>query len=167
MRKVKASRRLGHQKLSEMFIHADRERDRGRTRSAFRISLAAAKAGDAASQLAVGYCYDEGKGVLPNRSAALYWYGRAYRHGDASAANNIGTIWRDRGDSERALSWFRRAVKLGNDESNLEIAKYYLHGKRNPKKAIIHLEKVRRSEMVSEASAEEAKRLLREAEAVK
>jgi len=145
-----------------MFVRADKMSDRGQLRDAFRLFLAAAKAGDKASQLNVGCFYDEGKGVRRNRSAALYWYKRAYRRGDASAANNIGTIWRDENNSQRALSWFRRAVKLGSDDSNLEIAKHYLQNERDLGRAVPYLNKVCRSDRVTEDSAEEAKQLLQE-----
>jgi TPR repeat protein len=146
----------------EMFTRADRMSDRGQLRDAFRLFLAAARAGDKASQLNVGCFYDEGKGVRRNRSAALYWYKRAYRHGDASAAHNIGTIWRGENNPQRALSWFRRAVKLGSDDSNLEIAKHYLQNGRDLNRAILYLNKVCHSNRVTEASAEEAMRLLQE-----
>lgn len=150
------------QKSSEIFVRAERLRDRGHQAEAFRLFLAAAKAGDKASQLNVGCFYDEGIGVRRNRSAALYWYKRAYRRGDASAANNIGTIWRDEKKPRRALYWFRRAVNLGNDDSNLEIAKHYLRVERDPSKAIPYLNKVCRSDRVTETSAEEARKLLKE-----
>jgi TPR repeat protein len=146
--------------LNEMFVRADKLRNRGHLTEAFRLFLAAAKRGDKASQLNVGCFYDEGIGVRRDRSAALYWYGRAYRRGDGSAANNIGTMWRGENKPERALSWFRRAVKLGNADSNLEIAKHYLQDDRDLSKAISCLQKVRQSDRVTTTSAEEAMKLL-------
>ena len=137
--------------------------DRGELRSAFRLFLAAAEAGNVGAQLNVGYCYDTGCGTRRNRAAALYWSKRAYRRGDASAANNIGTIWRDERKWQRALSWFQRAVKLGDDDSNLEIAKYYLQNDRDASSAVPYLRKVSESDRVTEASAEEARRLLKRA----
>ena len=109
----------------------------------------------------VGQFYDLGDGVKPDPNAALYWYGRAYRHGDFSAANNIGCIWRERGNVGRALTWFRRAVKLGDPEANLNIAKIYVDQRRNPKKALGYLHRVRRAKGVTEGSREETKRLLK------
>jgi hypothetical protein len=52
---------------------------------------------------------------------------------------------------------------MGDDEANLEIAKYYLGKENNPRKAIPHLERVYRSNRVTEAGAEEAARLLNQA----
>jgi len=120
--------------------------------------------GETGCQLNVGNYYDDGTGVRRNRKAALYWYKRAYRRGKASAAHNIGIVWRNHKNPKRALDWFKRAVSLGDDESNLEIAKYYLQDELKPAKAIRHLEKVRESNWVSEAGVEEAARLLKQAE---
>jgi TPR repeat protein len=159
-----ASKRSRESKSEELFSRADKMRDRGNLRSAFRLFLAAANAGDTRSQLNVGHCYDTGSGTRRNRSAAVYWYKRAYRRGDANAANNIGTIWRDEKKPHRALSWFQRAVKMGNDDSNLEIAKHYLRNEHDPRKAMPYLKKVFQSDRVTEASAEEARRLMKRIE---
>jgi TPR repeat protein len=144
-----------------LFKRADQHMDRGEYRAAFRLFLAAAGNGDQSSQLNVGYCYDTGKGVRQNVSAALYWYKRAYRRGDSSAAHSIGTVWRDRQKSNRALYWFRRAVKLGNEDSNLEIAKLYLRNSDNQRRALAYLERITPSSQVCEATFEEAQSLLK------
>ena len=73
----------------------------------------------------MGHCFDSGTGTQPNREAALYWCKRAFHGGDANAAHNIGIIWRDEDKAKKALSWFVRVVELGDDSSNLEIAKHY------------------------------------------
>jgi TPR repeat protein len=155
---TKQSRKASNDAL---FRRADQLSDRGEFLSAFRLFLAAAKAGDKGSQLNVGYCYDTGKGVKPNAPAALYWYRRAYRRGDSCAATNIGTIWRDRQNPTRALYWFRRAVQLGDEGASLDIAKLYLQSWHNPRKAIPYLERVSRSQQESEATIEESQRLLK------
>ena len=157
-KKFRTSPRTGN--LSEMFIRADAMWDRGQLRNAFRLFLAAARAGDKASQLNVGYFYDKGIGVSRNDSTALYWYRRAYKRGDASAANNIAIIWRVRGNAKRSLFWFDRAVSLGNDDSNIEIAKHYLDEKNAPARAISFLKSVIKSHRVAESTLGEAKRLL-------
>jgi TPR repeat protein len=154
----KKSRRSDAEKL---FSRADREWDRGKLRSAFRLFLAAAKAGDRAAQTNIGYFYDNGIGIRRDQGAALYWYRRAYRRGDASAANNIATIWRDKNKPQRALAWFRRAVRLGSVGSNLDIAKHYLRNESDSRKAIRYLSKACRSNRVSEADQEEASQLLK------
>ena len=56
---------------------------------------------------------DTGTAVKRNRQQAVYWYKRAYRHGNAAGASNIGTILRDEGKTGQALLWFQRAVDWG------------------------------------------------------
>jgi hypothetical protein len=157
------SRKSRKSDAGELFYRADKEWDRGELQSAFRLFLAAANAGDRAAQTNIGNFYDMGIGRRCNKVSALYWYRRAYRRGDASAANNIATIWRDKHEPQRALAWFRRAVRLGDDSSNLDIAKHYLQNESNLRKAIGYLTKVCQSDRVSEGEEEEAMRLLKAA----
>jgi len=135
------SKRLPQRELDPLFGRADMLLDEGKLASAFRLYLAGATAGDIGMQNVVGYLYDTAKGVHRNRELALYWYRRAYRRGDELAASNIGTVFRDEKKWARALVWFERAVKMGNADANLEIAKICLHtGARA--KAVRHLKKV-------------------------
>lgn len=132
-------------------------------RATFRLMLAAAKLGNSSAQINVGNYYDDGRGVQRNRSAALYWFKRAYRRRDSTAAHNIGCVWRREGKPLRSLYWFSRAVELGDEESNLDIGKHFLHNEKNPRKAIVYFKRVRPTGWVSEAGAEAAARLLKEA----
>jgi len=143
-----------------VFDEAERLWRKGATKAAFNLFLAGAKAGNCSCQLNLGYFYQTGIGVRRNSSNALTWYERAYRQGDTSAANNIGTIWRDRRRPKQALLWFRRAVKLGDDSSNLEIAKIFLKTNGNLRVAARLLGIVLKSSRVSEADTEEAAGLL-------
>lgn len=129
--------------------------------SAIRLYLVAAKNGDSGSQLNLGNLYDAGIGVRRSRESALYWYKRAYRRGSASAANNIGVLLRNDKKPRQALKWFQKAVRLGDVEAHLEIAEHYLRNDGNALKAIFHLEKVCNSNLVTEAGAEKAVRLLK------
>jgi TPR repeat protein len=156
-------RRLPKSKVDDLFIRANKQAEAGKFKAAFRLYLAAAKAGDTSCQINLGNLYDAGSGVRRNRSAAMYWYKRAYRRGDACAAYNIGVMWRNDRNHRRALYWFKRAVRLGDDEANLEIAKHYLQVEHNSLKAIPHLEKVCTANRVTEAGLEEARTLLRRA----
>jgi uncharacterized protein len=162
-RSLRSERKSRTLEAREMFERAYREWKRKNVRVALRLFVAAAEAGDKGAQVNVGYFYDKGIGIRPNRMKALYWYKRAYRRGDAGAANNIGTIWRDQNNMKLALTWFEKAVKLGEDGSNLEIAKYYLRVQHDPEKAIGYLNKVCRSDRVAAVELEEANRLLNQA----
>ena len=120
------AKRYQQSELDSLFRRADKQWEAGNLRSAFRLFLAAAKGGDSGCQSNLGYFYDVGIGVKPNRSLALYWYQRAYRSGAGSAASNIGTVYRDERNFKEALKWFERAVKLADGEANLEIGKNLL-----------------------------------------
>jgi TPR repeat protein len=138
--------------------------DRGELRKAFHLFLAAAKEGDPSSQMNVGVFYSDGLGVKSNDARALSWYRRAYAHGGANAAaaaNNIGILYRDRGNIDRALFWLSRAVSLGNDGSGLEIAKIHLGRGKDIKRGLKYLERLAKSRSVSEATEDEARELLK------
>jgi TPR repeat protein len=157
------SKRSERPHVEELFIRATEEEEIENLRSAFRLCLAAATAGDTSCQLNLGNFYDAGTGVRRNRKSALYWYKRAFRRGEGSAANNIGVLWRNEEKPKRALEWFKKSVRLGNEEANLEIARYYLQGEPNPVKAIRYLKRVLRSNCVTEAGLEEATKSIKQA----
>lgn len=133
----------------------------GHMKRAFKSMLAAANAGVVAAFTPVAQFYDFGDGVKPDEERALYWYGRAYRHGDYSAANNIGCIWRDRGQVARAIHWFKRAESLGDGDASLNIAKVFLEKHGELASALRYLRKTARSVRATEGSREEASLLLR------
>jgi TPR repeat protein len=166
MRLKKSSRAKSKRKsaLDALYTQAYAQYECGNYRSALRLFLSGAKRGDPSAQNMAGYFYDTGVGIRPNRSAALHWYKRAYKHRSRAAASNIGTIYRDEKNLKRALFWFRRAVQLGDVDSNVEIAKLLLLDTRSDvKKAITHL--VRAIEAgpndITEDSREQARRLLK------
>jgi uncharacterized protein len=137
----------------------------GNHRSAFRLMQAAAKRGsDSAAMSNLGYFYDVGIGVKKNRTSAMKWYGKAYKKGNAGAANNIGTVYRAEGKSKRAIYWFTRAVEMGEIDSNLEIARVFLEDLNIPIAAIPYLRRVLDAKPaieVTESSREEASLLLK------
>jgi TPR repeat protein len=116
--------------------------EQGHHRLAFRRFLAAAKRGDASAQLNLGYFYDYGIGVPRRQSVALYWYKRAYGQGKSGAANNAGTIYRDRGEFQTALMWFERALALGDTSANWQIARMYFRQRKDIPRTVLHLKRV-------------------------
>lgn len=147
-----------------LYQRAQEEWKRGRLKSAFRLFLAAAKAGCNPARSTVGCFYDQGIGVKADEDAALHWYRLAYRSGSMLATNNIGVIWRDRGKIRRALLWFERAVRLGDGDANLQIAKIYLDVKPDLRKAVRYLNNACKARFITEGSKDEAKRLLEKIE---
>jgi TPR repeat protein len=131
--------------------------------------LAAAKAGFVPAYSILASFYDQGTGVRANRRAALYWYMRAYRQhdswyagGDSTSANNIGCIWRDKRKPRTAIMWFKRAVRLGDGDANLNIALIYLRNKRDRQKAVRYLQRTIDAKYATDGSIEEARQLLSE-----
>jgi uncharacterized protein len=147
--------------IDDIFNRADNKYEAGEYRSAFRLFMAAAKAGEYGCQINLGNLYCHGLGVKPNRAKALYWYQRAYRQQHGSAANNIGLLYCDEKKFDRALAWFERAAKLQDGDANLEIAKIYLDVKDDKAKAIQYLKQTCKAEYVTEGSEEEAEGLLK------
>ena len=139
---------------------ADAHLEAGRKRLAFETLSRGARQGAAGAALNLGYCYDEGIGTRKDAKEAYRWYAIAYRRGAASGANNVGILLVERGEHDRALRWFRRAVDAGDEDTNLQIAKLHL-ARRRLDKAVPHLEAVLRSNQVCEDTHEQAARLLR------
>jgi TPR repeat protein len=147
-------------RANELYRRGDEAWSKGRSRPAFRLFLAAARAGMKAAFSTVGHFYHNGIGVKANPDAAIDWYRLAYRAGARSVANNIGCILRDRKKFGQAIEWFRRAVQQEDGDANLNIAKIYLH-KGDLLRTRSYLEKTRRSPWATEQSKEEARSLLR------
>ncbi len=156
-------------KAAALYQRADECWTEGKLSDAFKLFLAAAKAGYVPAYRILASFYDEGTGVKANQKAALYWYMRAfrehdswYRRGDSTSANNIGCIWRDKGRPKTAIMWFRRAARLGDGDANLNIAQIYLRNKRDRQKAVRYLQKTIDAKYVTDGSVEEARKLLSE-----
>lgn len=149
-------------KAEALYERAHKEWNRGQIRAAFRHFLAAARAGYVPAFHFVGQFYDYGHGVKFNESAALYWHLRAARHGDSGGANNAGCILRDQNKLGPALQWFRKAVKLGDEDANLNIATIYLHRKRDQRTALRYLKATCNAKNAFESSKEQAQEMIRD-----
>jgi TPR repeat protein len=134
---------------------ASRLADQHRYRQAFRVLLRAARRGDAAVFLNLGYLYDVGQGIRKSKRKALHWHRRALTAGVTTAAHNIGTVYRDRHDVVRAIRWFQRAVDMGHSGSNLELGQLILARLGQPAEALACFRAVGAEE--SDAEVEAAK----------
>ncbi|KFE60878.1 tetratricopeptide repeat protein [Hyalangium minutum] len=146
------------------FSEATRLMARGRIKAAFHRFFEAAKAGDSRAQLNVGYLYDTGHGVARSRTSALAWYRKAVRGGEAAAANNIGTVYRDEGRLRLAVRWFEKSAAMGDKDALLEVARLYAGPLEEPVQARKVLARVRDSKRASAGSRKEAAQLLRKLE---
>jgi TPR repeat protein len=156
-------------KGAALYQRAEESWTKGKLSDAFQLFLAAAKTGFVPADRVLASFYDQGTGVRTNRQAALYWYMRAYlehdslrQRGDSMSANNIGCIWRDRQKPKTAIMWFKRAVRLGDGDANLNIAEIYLRNSRNRQKAVHYLRNTISSPYATDGSIEQAKKLLSE-----
>lgn len=140
---------------SSAFERADRLGDQGRYGDAFRVLLGAARRGDSSVFINLGYAYDLGRGVRKSKDKALHWYRRALAVGESEALHNIGTVYRDRGNTVRAARCFRAAIALGHFGSNLELGQLLLSGLGQPAEALACFRQVGTEE--SEATTEAAK----------
>ena len=92
--------------------------DRGDYAAALSEWRAAANAGDADSQYAVGVLYDEGYGVAPDDAEAARWYRLAAEQNQIDAQFVLGVFY-DEGigvplDDAIAVRWYRRAGGQGH-----------------------------------------------------
>jgi uncharacterized protein len=93
--------------------------DRADYKSALRVWLDAAQAGDAEAQNNVGEIYERGLKDTPNYEAAVIWYQKAADQGNSRAQFNLGTLY-EQGlgvpqDKVRALDLYRKAWGIPAD----------------------------------------------------
>ncbi len=112
---------------------------RANPKAAVRAWLQVAAAGGTSADKSLGYCFDVGFGVRRNIRLAMKWYRRAWRRRDPTAAANIATIYRDRGQPALAVSWWKRAAEAGLPEEAVQVGYGYQYGmgvRRNLSKAV-------------------------------
>ena len=94
--------------------------DRADYKSALKVWLPAAEAGDAEAQTNAGEIFERGLGGQPNYEAALIWYRKAAEQGNTRAQFNLGTLY-EQGlgvakNTLTALNWYRRAWGIDEDD---------------------------------------------------
>ncbi len=134
---------------------ADQLQERGDVRAAFRSLLRAAQRGDRRAYLNLGYAYDVGLGIRKSKRRAVRWYRRAVAAGEAAAAHNIATVYRDRDDVAGTLRWLQRAVELGDSGSNVLMGQLLLSRMGRPDMALACFRAV--SNQACEADVEAAR----------
>ncbi|HLQ13630.1 MAG TPA: caspase family protein [Steroidobacteraceae bacterium] len=100
--------------------------DRADYKSALRIWMQAAEAGDVEAQNNVGEIYERGLGDVPNYAAAAIWYQKAADQHYSRALFNLGTLYEaglgvDQ-DQLKALNLYRQAWGLPADSVMFESA---------------------------------------------
>jgi TPR repeat protein len=147
-----------------LYMKADLLDECRRYTEALPLLWKGAKAGDTSCQILLGnYLSDGRKGIPVDHRRAIYWYKQAYRQGSSTGASNLAMHYRKQGDPDEAYRWYERAVKSGDNEAHLALAKIWLHERENKAKAIRHLKAVFRGDPndVSELGRDEARVMLR------
>lgn len=94
--------------------------DRADYKTALKVWMEAAKAGDAEAQTNVGEIFEKGLGTTPNYEAAALWYKLAAKQGNTRAQFNLGTLYELGSgvplDKVEALNWYRRAWGMAEDD---------------------------------------------------
>lgn len=107
-------------------------RQRGDYAGAIREFTAAAEAGDARAQFALGAMYRNGEGVAPDPAAAANWYRRAAQQGHVDAQYNLGLLYRNgvgvAKDDAIAATWYIQAARQGLAQAQYNLAVMYQIG---------------------------------------
>lgn len=93
--------------------------DRADYKSALKVWMPAAEAGDPEAQTNVGEIFEKGLGDEPNYEAAAHWYQQAAEQGYGRAQFNLGTLYEQGLGVEQntmtALNWYRQAWGIEED----------------------------------------------------
>jgi hypothetical protein len=100
--------------------------DRADYKSALRVWMGSAQAGDPAAMTNVGEIYERGIGGAPNYDAAVIWYKKAADKGFSRAQFNLGTLYEQglgvEKDQLQALNLYRQAWGVPQDNLLFESA---------------------------------------------
>jgi TPR repeat protein len=100
-------------------------------RDAVRL-LHKAASHDPKGAFALGWCYQQERGVKRDLAQAARWYTKAANQGFAAAENNLGFLYNTGGgvpaDHAAALQWYRRAAEDGISDAALSVANLLLTG---------------------------------------
>ena len=100
--------------------------DRADYKTALKVWLPAAEAGDLEAMNHVGEIFEQGLGTEPNYEIALLWYERAAKAGFKAAQVNLATLYETgRGvarDPVTAINWYRKAWGVPEGEQLLSAA---------------------------------------------
>ena len=148
-----------HEDRQPSFSNAWELIDSGKKRAGFEMMLKVAQTGDDSAQQVVGYLYDKGIGTRKSRAKAKFWYRIAARGGSAAAASNLGIMFKKE-SRRRALYWFNKAVRMGLEDTILDIVQFRRPSKRSDREARIQLQRMLRSKDLAPITREQAEALL-------
>lgn len=89
---------------------------------------ASATRGNSEAQSALSTLLSSGGEIAQDFPLAIHWARKAVAQGNASAAFNLGTIYRDLRKPKLAFRWYQRAGAMGDTDAFLQIGLCYLFG---------------------------------------
>lgn len=87
-----------------------------------------AEQGDAEAMYLLGRMYHIGELVEADDEKAMLLYRRANALGYPLAANNIGALYDDIGEPEKAVEWFEQGIRQGDKRAESNLGRFYLNG---------------------------------------
>ena len=95
------------------------EFDRANYKTALKVWMPSAEAGDPEAQTNVGEIYERGLNGEPNYKVAAFWYEKAAKQGNSRAQFNLGTLYEQGLGVEKSklesLNWYRKAWGMSED----------------------------------------------------
>jgi len=101
------------------------EEEKKKEGSLYELFLGEAKAGDVGAMHSVGKILVEGGG---NMKKGLEWLHKAVDGGHTGALSTLGQAYQAQGDDEKALIYFRKAYKKGNENAAWNLGTIYMKG---------------------------------------
>ncbi|MBN0986688.1 tetratricopeptide repeat protein [Amphritea pacifica] len=134
--------------------------EKGMLEEAFDYFLRGAESGDTSCMIWVGVLYGDGVKEDAQNKEEISWYERAWKKGELSAANNLAIVYKNQKNYSDAECWFKKAIRGGDGDANLELAKMLIDVGRENKEIRSYLTATIESNYVTEASIDEAQTLL-------
>ncbi|MDE2422221.1 MAG: sel1 repeat family protein [Gammaproteobacteria bacterium] len=147
----------------DLFIKADEAYEAENFEEAFKIFKMMAESGDHNAFSNLGIMYECGQGTEVNYQRALFWYKKAWRFNEDSAAcSNLADFYRKQENVRAARYWWKKGIARDSGDDALECAKSYLVklNKRNLEISKRLLLIATSSKCISEDDREEAQALL-------
>ncbi|NKB38786.1 MAG: sel1 repeat family protein [Gammaproteobacteria bacterium] len=111
---------------------ANRAFEAGSYKSAFKLLLPLAEAGEMQAQAHLAWLFLNGAGTEQNDEKAVQWYLKAAEQGDAYAQFNYAEMCiegRGTGQSdEKAFIWYQKAARQGQVNAQFALGEMYLDG---------------------------------------
>lgn len=111
--------------MKDYFWKAQDAENKRKYKKAFKYYLKGDELGDLGCTLNAGYCFYCGQGVKRNLGKAIEYYSKCVDGGYAVGASNLGMLYLERNDLERAKEYLLKAIAMGDKSAAVDIANIY------------------------------------------